>query len=791
MLKNYVITALRNLWRNKAFTFINIAGLSLGLLVCLLIMLYTKDEISFDAFHKNKNELYQLTCQITEQDGTSKIYGVSGPMHGSVFKAEIPEIKEAIRVQKRDMVIKRGNESFEQQVTWVDDNFFTTLSFPLIKGNSANVLKDIYSVVLTEEMALKYFNTIDVVGKTIEIEVNEKYEPFTISGVSKNAPQNSSIKFKMLASFNYKDRKRTDDGWFMIGFPTFVLLNNVSDVNLVIKKMNKVYETKSNIIRKGVKGNGVNFTWGLQPMLNMHLNPDIEDSPEQSNPIYSYILSAIAILILVIACINFVNLTVAQSLRRAKEVGVRKVIGGSRKQLIYQFLGESFVICFIAFVSGIVLAQLCLPLFNELTNKQLKLQYMIDAKLVGGIFWLFLFTVVAAGFYPALVLSGFNPVQTLYRKINFSGNNYFSKALIIFQFSLATFLIIATIFIYNQFDYLTHKELGYNPKNLLQLTVGRNDDKKLMQVFKNEILQVPGVASVAPRMNGGWITNSRANGKETDVRYEHIDEDYLATIGVPLIEGRNFSKDFPGDSTTSVLINEAYAKKVGWKGSVVGKTIDFLNGSDTKLTVIGVVKNYHYESLKNEINPQLFSTEPFLEYGMFMIRIKEGQVANAKTAIEAIYNKLIPYHPFDCKFVEDEIGKSYEEEAKWKQIITFSAILTVFISCIGLFGLTLLSVQKRTKEIGLRKILGAGVIDLSLTITKNFTLLILLSFVLAIPLAWYAVDIWFQNFAYHIEINWQTFAVAGTLIFLLAAITLSYQTIKAATSNPVKNLRTE
>lgn len=791
MLKNYIKTALRNLWRNKTFSIINILGLSLGLLVCLLIMLYTKDELTYDAFHENKNELYQLTCKISEKGGDSKVYGVSGPVHGTVFKAQIPEIKEAIRVHEKDMIVKRGNEVFEQAITWVDDSFFRVLTFPLVKGDSKTVLKDIYSIVLTEEMAIKYFGSIDVIGKTLELEVKDKFETFTISGVAKSAPQNSSIKFKMLASFNYQDKNRKNDGWFMIGFPTFLVINSKADLKAVVKKMNKVYEVKANELADEVKGLDINFDWDLQPLLKMHLNPNIENSPEQSDPIYSYILSAIALLILLIACINFVNLTVAQSLRRAKEIGVRKVIGGSRKQLIYQFLGESFVICFIAFLSGIILAQICLPLFNELTNKQLKLEYMIDAKLVAGIAALFLITVLAAGFYPALVLSGFNPVETLYRKTNFSGKNYLSKALIVLQFCLATFLIISTLFIYKQFDYLTHKELGYNPKNLLLITTGRDDDKKLMNVFKNEFLKIPGVIAAAPRMNGQWTTRAKSNGKETSVRYEHIDEDYLATLGVPILEGRNFSKDFPADSTNSVLVNEAYVKEVGWKGSAVGKTIDYLNGSDTKLYVVGVVKNYHYESLREEIKPQLFSTEPHLEFGRFMVRIEGTQIGKTKDALEKTFQKLVPFHPFDCKYLEDLVSQSYEAEAKWKQIIALSAILTIFISCIGLFGLTMLSVQKRIKEIGLRKVLGAGILELSLTITRNFAYLILLSFLLAIPLAWYSVNLWFENFAYHVDVQWQVFALATCLILVFAIITLSFQTLKAAMSNPVKNLRTE
>jgi len=365
-----------------------------------------------------------------------------------------------------------------------------------------------------------------------------------------------------------------------------------------------------------------------------------------------------------------------------------------------------------------------------------------------------------------------------------------SKALVVVQFSLATFLIITTLFIYAQFDFLTHTDLGYNDKNLLQVNVGQGRNKPLMELFKNEFAKQPGVEMVAPRMGGEWITRAKASGKEFDVKYEHIDENYLPTLQIPLLAGRNFSPDFPADSTQSVLVNEAFAKEAGWKDPL-GKTVDFLNGGPCHFTIVGVVKDFHFESLKEKIKPQLFSAEQHLPFGKFYIRIKPGNTPQTIKAIEKTYRALVSNHPFQYDFKDDLNYKNYEAENKWKQIISASAILTIFISCIGLFGLTMLSIRQRTKEIGVRKVLGASVLQVSALVSRNFVTLIAIAFIIAIPVAWYATNSWLNNFAYRIEISWWVFAFAALLTVLIALATISFQAIKAGFANPVKSLRTE
>lgn len=796
MIKNYFKIAWRNLKRNKLFSFINISGLSVGLACCMLILLYTKDETSFDRFHENKSRLYQLTCKISEKDRPEETYGMAAMTQGPAFKEAIPEIKEYVRVDNNErMVIKRGNETFTENTTWTDGNFFTVFSFPLIKGDAKTALSDIHSVVLSDETAVKYFGTKDAIGKTLEVEINNKFEPFTVSAIAKKAPQNSSISFSVLLPYKYREEKEPQNGWLWLSYSTFFLMGPDVNVNQVTAKMNQVYAVLAKKEIEEEKANGFNaeFTWGLQPFLSMHLNNKVttDDALKPSNPIYSYILSGIALFILGIACINFINLTMAQSLRRGKEIGVRKVVGSERMQLIKQFLGESFLLSLFAFIIALLLLQLSLPFFNELANKRLSLQYLFDWKFFLGLLLLFVITGFVAGFYPAIVLSKINPVNTLYNRIQQGGKNYLAKTLVVLQFTLATFLIIASLFIYSQFNFLTKKDLGYNDKNMLVVTTGQNSNKQLGATFKNEFSKIAGVTEVAPVMAGSWFTDGEANGKRFLVKYEHVDHDFLPTLGVPILEGRNFSPDFPSDSTNSVMVNEAFVKEAGLTYPVVGKTLDYINGKKVKMAIVGVIKDYHFESLKEKIKPQVLSVQPHLPFGRFLLKIDPATAAHTIKEVEKVYRSLIPFHPFTYDFKDELNYKGYEAEAKWKQIIFFSTLLVIFISCIGLFGLTTLSIQKRTKEIGIRKVLGAGTFAITGLVSRNFLLLVFIAFSIAVPVAWYVVHQWLQNFPYRITMQWQLFAIASVLTIVIALVTVGFQTLRAAVANPVKSLRTE
>lgn len=793
MIKNYFKVACRNIARNKVFALINITGLGIGVACCILIMLFTKDELSFDQFHEKKESLYQLVCTVTQNDGRVNQYAATSQVQGATFAAEIPEIDEFVRFQERNYIVKKGNETIYEDIVFAEPNFFQIFSFPLKEGNAASVLSDMKSIVITDKMAHKYFGNAEAVGKTIEIEMDNAFELFKVSGIAQNPPENSSIQFNFIIPFTYILEKHPDNNWLYINYPTYLVINPKANIKNIEKQMARIFASKAGkeIQEERKHGFDASFSFGLMPFPEMHLNTDYNYISNASSPIYSYILSAIALFILITACINFVNLTVAQSLRRGKEIGIRKVIGSRRKELIFQFIGEATLLCLIAFGLAFVLTELSLPIFNKLSNKRLALSYLFDIKLVGGFLILFIFTILAAGSYPALILSGFEPVKVLNNRLKISGKGYLTKGLVIFQFSLTTFMVTSSIFVYQQFEFFTRADLGYNEKNLLVVSVGNDKDENLQNLYKSEFEKIAGVKTVSMRQNGFWLTGSKANGKDIEVAIEQVDKNYLNTLEIPLAAGRNFSDEFGSDPTDAVLVNEAYVKAAGWIDGGVGKTIDFYNGSSQNLKVIGVVKDYIYDNLKHQIEPQLFHIKPGSTHGRFFLRITPENRAQVISQVEQIYHRLSPYRPFRYDFMEDMNRSNYEEEARWKQILSFGALLMIIVSCMGLLGLSMLSVLQRFKEIGIRKVLGAGVFEILSSLTKNFVYLIFTSMLFAIPAVYFAVSKWLENFAYSISLSWWVFASGSLLIILISAVIVCSQALKAALMNPVKSLKSE
>jgi len=794
MIRNYLKIAVRNLTRNRIFSFINIAGLSLGLTCCMLIVLYTKDEVSFDRFHEHKDQLFRIKVTMSD-DRETRTIGSTNAIHGPSFKEEIPEIKEIVRAQSNTFVTRKGNELLSEDVLFAESNFFNVFSMPLLSGDPKSVLSNINSIVLTEEVAEKYFNTKDAVGKTMEMKVGDDFERFTVSGIAKKCPQNSSIQFGAIIPFEFQvARGWTDKEWLGFYMNTFVLLNEKADYRSVIPKLNQVFKSKSADEISKIKDFNQKISFSLQPFLDVHLDSDVSDLRNGlgrgSSPIYAYILSGIAIFILLIACINFVNLTVARSLNRAKEIGIRKLVGSQRKQLMYQFLGESFLLSFLAFALAIVLTLSVLPTFNELANKQLALSYLFDIKLVTGYFALFLFTGLIAGFYPAVVLSGFSPAQTLYNRTKLTQKNYLTKGLVVFQFALSVCLVIGTIVIYSQFQYLTNKNLGYNDKNLMSFNLGRGKAaEQFGMVVKEELQKMAGVESVAA-FNGSY------NGTLGDIEsgkigfgYIGVDDDFLKTLQIPLVKGRNFSKSFPSDPTQSVVVNEAFVKQAGWKDPI-GKQINF-EWKNQKMTVIGVVQNYHYASLKDTIQPLLMTQDPNYGLGTLFLKLTGKNTVETVKAAERIFRKYIPYMPFEYQFEDAKNLKRYETETKWKEMITLAAILSIFVSCIGLFGLATFNAETRVKEIGIRKVLGASAASIAALLSSDFIKLVLLAIVVALPFSYYAANMWLQDFPYRISISWWYFGVAALLAITVAILTVGYQSLKTAMTDPVKSLRSE
>jgi putative ABC transport system permease protein len=794
MIRNYIKTAFRNLWRNKAFSMINIVGLSVGLACCMLIFLYTMDEVSYDRFNTKATNIYHLTATFTSPTGETHKISSTGQIHGPSFKEKLPAFEEFVRLQNAHCTAKRGNDVFDQEALFADDNFFSFFTFPLLQGNPKIALKDLHSVVLSEEVAEKYFGKKDAVGQVLNLKVNDDFQPFTVTAVMKKSPQNSSVKIKMLLPMKFNQLTNNDTHWVNFFLNTFFIVKPGTNIKELEAKVNRVFNQEAASQIKEEQKNGFNekVTFGLQPLLQMHTSTDFPADnglSDASSPVYSYILTGIAFFILLIACINFVNLTVARSLKRAKEIGIRKVVGGQRKQLIMQFMGESFVLSFIAFVLGVVLVQLALPFFNTLANKSLAFSYLLSFKLVAGYILIFLVTTLLAGFYPALVLSGFNPVQSLYNRQQYAGKNYLSKGLVILQFTLATFLIISTITIYSQFNYLTHFDLGYNDKNVVSINSFGLDKQKLA-LFKTEMLKDPSIKSLTADQGGRWGTIAHVNnGQKIEFNMKHIDEDYLPLFEVPMVKGRNFSKNMVSDSGASVLVNESFVKAAGWKNPV-GEVVDFFYNKK-KYNVVGIVKDYHFLSLTEKTPPMLYSLNPQLPYGNIFIKIKETNKADALNHIERGFKQIFPTIPYQYTFKDAQNLEQYDKESKWKQIVTFGALLTIFISCIGLFGLATLSSERRKKEIGIRKVLGASVEGIVRKLSADFLKLVIISAVIAAPAAWWAMDKWLQNYPYRIGVNVWIFLFAAVLVVVIALVTVSFQAIKAAIANPVKSLRSE
>ncbi|GEO02360.1 ABC transporter permease [Adhaeribacter aerolatus] len=792
MLHNYFKLAFRNLWRNKVFSFINIGGLSLGLACCMLIFSYIKDEISYDRFHAKKGQIYRITANIINEEEVTKT-GSTNMVVGPAFKQAIPEIEAFVRMQEDFYIVRQQENTFNQEVVFADESFFSVFSLPLLYGNPKTALSNFNSLVLTEKTAHKYFGNTPAIGKSLELKMGDTFKPFVVTGIAKNPPQNSSLQFEVLLPFKYTETHFPDNAWLGFYMNTFVVLNPLADPEKVVPKMNQVFlqQARQQLQEAKAKFDFKNqVLFGLQPLLQIHLDTDYADVRNGlkygSNPIYSYILTGIALFMLLIACINFVNLTVSNSLKRGKEIGIRKVIGGNRLQLTFQFLCESFLLCFLAFALAVVLVELSLPFFNEVANKRLSLPYLLDAKLVAGYLGIFLITGFLAGFYPALVLSGFKPILVLQHRYKFNSNGYLAKGLVIFQFAVTSFLMIATLAVYDQFNFLTHKNLGYNDENLAVIHLGRGPHDEEVKLFKNELAGEPGIQWVATKDAGQNYTVVKVDGKEIDFAISWIDENFLPALQIPIVKGRNFSSASPADAENAVLINETFAQTAGWINPV-GKKLYNLNGNTKPMTVVGVVKDYHYVSLKEKIGPQLF----VVGAGDVWVKMKPQNISQTLKILAQTHRKILPFKPFELDFINTLNEKNYEQEAKWKQLITMGAVLSIFISCIGLFGLATLAIQQRTKEIGIRKVFGAAVSDIVLMLSTDFTKVVALAFFISVPVGYYAIHTWLQDFPYRITLNWWLFALPCLATLLLALLTIAARTFKAAVANPIKNLRVE
>jgi predicted permease len=787
MIKNYLKTTWRNLLNNKAFSFINITGLALGMICSLLITLWLKDELMMDRFHANDKRLYRVMENQSYSGSISTFASTPGILAENITK-DIPEIKMASQfLWEEEPLFTVGDTYDKEKGRYAQKDFLKMFSFKLAKGDPATALAQTDAVVLSKKLAAKYFKKEDPIGKVIRIDNKDNV---IVTGLLEEIPETSSIKFDFLMSYD-RWLKQNDwaKEWGNNGPRCYVLLSENTSVEKANAKLKNYIKTKN-------KDSNVELF--LQNFGESYLYSNWEAGKQNGGRIeYVRIFSIVAIIILLIACINFMNLATAKSLKRSKEIGVRKVAGARRKQLIAQFIGESLFISFLAMCLSVIAVFLILPAFNTLTEKHLALSIM-DFSSIGLILILTIFTGLIAGSYPALFMSALNPITVLKGKLKLnSGANYFRKGLVVFQFSLSVILIMGMIVIFKQISYINNKNLGYNKENLLYMplegALGKN-----FETFKQELVRQPGIKSVtsaqsSPLEVGSSTMGVRWPGKDTTqlllFNSNPITYDYIKTMGIQLVSGRDFSTDF-GMDTMNYLINEAAAKKIGYK-EPVGKELTMWGD---KGTIVGVMKDYHTNSLHVAIDPlilRLFKKSWNSYWGNIIIRTEAGKTKEAIASMEKTFKTFNPGFPFRYYFTDEELRNNYKSENTVSNLSKYFAFLAIFISCLGLFGLVMFTAEQRTKEIGIRKVLGASVSSIVQMLSKDFLKLVCISFLIGFPVAWWAMTKWLQNFQYRIPVSWWMFAIAGLAALLIALITISFQAVKAARSNPVKSLRTE
>jgi putative ABC transport system permease protein len=663
-----------------------------------------------------------------------------------------------------------------------------------LEGNAKTALKSPNSIVISERIANRFFGEEIALGKTIDLEIRGEYLTFNIDGVVKNSPENSTIQINLLVPFDYS--KPHESSWLNIYVSTFFKINKGVNIANVEKKFDVIYakEGRAEILKAQKDWNfDGDFSFKLQPLLSVHLDRKYQSNggtKPAGNVLFSYFLSAIALFILIIACTNFINISISHSIQRAKEIGIRKVMGSFRHNLISQFMSESFLLCFVSFILSIFWLQIALPTFNALVDKSLAFEYLFDIKLFLLFIGIFLLTAFLAGFYPALILSSYQPIETLYGKFKLSNKNLMQKSLTVLQFGLATFFIVLTIVQLRQVDLFSAKPLGYNPENLVLINTHSNDKSK-GEVLMNELRKNPNIVSVSARNEGIWNAKVMINGNnELEPDMNVVDDNYNNTLGLKMVEGRAFSKDFAGDSSLSVYVNEAFVKAANWKDNAIGQTISVMNRDIFE--VIGVVKDYHFSSLYERVRPQVFTTnQDYGSYGTIIIRLSDSNIPKTLEDIKEKFRSVYPVKPFAYEFQSTINESNYRRERQMTELIKYSAGIMIFISCMGLFGLSMLSVEKRKKEIGIRKVLGASIVNIVLNVSFDFIKLVSIAFILFSPISYYVSNSFIEDYPYRVAVSVDIFLTCFVGLIVISLLTIGYQAINAASLNPVKSLKSE
>jgi putative ABC transport system permease protein len=793
MIRNYFKIAFRNLWRHKAFSFINILGLTVGITAFFLIFMYVKFELSYDSFHSKADRIYRIVCDIKTPTETINASGPSWAVAPHV-KNEFPEIESAVRIDNASLLVRRGDIKFQEDHTlFADSSFFHVFDFKLLKGNPKTALKEKFSIVLTETAAKKYFGKEDPLGKAVLL--TDGSFNATITGIMQDLPENSLVKADMLVSMTtltQEFNKGLDDQWGNYSDKAFLLLKPGTNAKALQAKLPAFLVKRNGDEMKQLQMYPTLF---LEPLKDIYLYSS-RDGSKTGNITNVYIFSIVAVFILLIACFNFVNLTTARSAERAKEVGIRKVVGALKTQLARQFIGESIILCIISFILSVGLSALLLPLFNQLSGKIISPGIFSHPSYLLILFVIALGVGILAGLYPALVLSSFQPVMVLKGRFATSlKGTILRKGLVVAQFTISIALIIATIVVYNQMNYMRSQDLGFSKDQKMILDTHGDS---LKNTLKQEIAALPNVisTSMAGSVPGGGnpgayskVENLKGDMQIANLDLYFVDFDYIPQYKMKVLAGRAFSREFGTDTTKAMVVNEAAMKLFGYSSpqQIIGKKFDQWGRTGM---VIGVVKDFHFRSLQEVIKPLSIRIEPN-GCDLISINISSKNIPATIAAVEKKWKTLIPKRPFSYYFLDEFFDKQYRSEDRFGRLFLNFAILAIFISCLGLLGLASYSTMQRTKEIGVRKVMGASVGNIVNLLSKDFLQLVIISFVIAAPVAWYFMFQWLKGFAYRTNIGWWIFAAAGITALLIALLTVSFQAIKAAIANPVKSLRTE
>lgn len=798
MIRNLLRIALRNLKKDKWYSLLNILGLTIGITFSLFLIFYVTDELSYDRYHKNADRIYRINSYIHEKDKNTDWALTQLPL-GPQLKKDYPEVQEMVRFNSRERTLfKNGENSFyETKVYYVDSTIFNVFSYKFLQGSAAIALKAPFDIVITQSLAEKYFGKHEsAIGKTLKT----VYDTYKVTGVIEDVPKNSHIRFDMLIAMSTFLRNIPNqdgqDNWGNFSYYTYLLLKPGTDVNAFNKKIDIVYKK---FVEPLFKQFEVSMRYDIQNITSIHLHSNLQMEPEESGSMsYIFIFSSVAFFMLLIACINYMNLTTARSARRAKEIGIRKVTGSTRQQLVAQFLSESLVTAFIAVLLSVLLMFILLPLFNSLSGKEFVLSTLFRSSNITLLLAVILFTGFVGGSYPALYLSGFKPVSILKGSLSkASGNVNLRRTLVVLQFSISMVMLICTWVVYSQLNYVRKKDLGFDKNQVMTVIVNTGqDERSKIFAMNNEFRGLPGIKQVGTGTSypGNGNVNLNLFVVETNhgtvnkaVECYNADEHLFDVLGIKMVKGRNFSS--LSDTLHSIVVNESMVKYFGWD-EPLGKRLKFPGDtSNHYLEVVGVFKDFNQKSLYNPIAPLLLFYGP--NSNMIQLKINAADIHNSITKAETVWKKYFPQLPFEYKFLDQDFNSQYAADQKRGKIFAAFSILTIIITCLGLLGLTAFTTQQKQKEISIRRVMGASILQVITLTTRNYLWLALISASIAFPIAWYFMNRWLQIFPYNTGLSFIPFIVSALVIVITATATATFHSAKAALSNPAKNLRSE